>query len=208
MTKRRSGIKPVAKQGDKLTAKEALFVAYYPVCLNGTKAAEMAGYEGNRNVLAVTASENLRKPKIRRAIDARLKKMAMSADEILARLTDHARGTMDDFVDAKTGLLNLRDAAEAGKLHLLKKLRVKTQTVTGEGTAPVEIKSIEFELYDAQAALLNLHRMLRLDKGLPTEIVGMLPDLIVAMQKAGVKPSDVFNEIMRTLSEAEHAHGK
>lgn len=39
---------------------------------NGTLAAELAGYKGSKATLAAIASENLRKPKIRAAIDQRV----------------------------------------------------------------------------------------------------------------------------------------
>jgi phage terminase small subunit len=53
-----------------MTKKQKLFVEHYNG--NGTEAAQLAGYAGNRAVLAQTASDNLRKPDIRLAIDNRI----------------------------------------------------------------------------------------------------------------------------------------
>jgi phage terminase small subunit len=56
---------------DELTDKQRLFVTHYVACLNATRAAELARYEGNRITLAAIGYENLRKPQIRAASDAR-----------------------------------------------------------------------------------------------------------------------------------------
>lgn len=82
-----------------LTGKQRAFVDQYFLCeFNGTEAAARAGYQGNRDSLAVTASENLRNPKVRAVIDGRLAERTMSADEVLMRLTDHGRGSAEDII--------------------------------------------------------------------------------------------------------------
>jgi phage terminase small subunit len=53
----------------KLTAKQQTFVDGYAG--NGTDAARKAGYAGSDNVLAQVARENLRKPHVAAAIEAR-----------------------------------------------------------------------------------------------------------------------------------------
>lgn len=57
-----------------LTPKQQRFVDLYDG--NGTEAARLAGYGGNDNVLAVTARDLLRNPKIDAAIKARIAKSA------------------------------------------------------------------------------------------------------------------------------------
>ena len=105
----------------------------------------MAGYGGDDNVLGVTAYNNLRKPKIREAIEARLETEAMAANEVLWRLAEQARGSVADFIEITEDgwTINLEKAKEAGKLHLIKKLKVS-------GDVP------EIELHDQQAALTLL----------------------------------------------------
>lgn len=66
-----------------LTAKQRLFIDWYvsaEVNMNGTEAARRAGYKGCDNQLAVAAYQNLRKPHIKREIDARIGKAAEGAD--------------------------------------------------------------------------------------------------------------------------------
>lgn len=46
---------------------------------------------------------------------------------------------------------------------------------------------------------------MRLLRGLPTEIIGILPDLVQAISNAGLKPSDVFQEMLNSLREVRHA---
>ena len=53
-----------------MTKKQKSFVEHYNG--NGTEAAKLAGYAGSRAVLAQTASDNLRNPDIRSALDARI----------------------------------------------------------------------------------------------------------------------------------------
>jgi phage terminase small subunit len=86
-----------------LTPKQQLFVEAYLGVSHGnvTDAARRAGYAGNAKTLHAIGAENLEKPGIRELVADRLKaaKKAMEADEVLGLLSDHARGTMDDFVD-------------------------------------------------------------------------------------------------------------
>jgi hypothetical protein len=76
-----------------LTIKQHLWVDAYLGSANGNgvAAARRAGYKGNDNVLAVTANDNLRNPKIRAEIERILKQSAIGRDELLKRLSDLAR---------------------------------------------------------------------------------------------------------------------
>lgn len=136
---------------DDLTDKQRLFVDHYVACLNATEAAARAGYQGSRATLAVTGHENLRNPKIRAAVDAALTDSAMPASEVLARLTDQARASLDGLFSPRgTGItLDLAAAQRAGLLHLVKKY-TKTD------------RSVSVEIYDAQAALIHLGKVHRL----------------------------------------------
>src|SRR5689334_13493060 len=139
----------------ELTDKQRLFVEHYLSCLNATEASARAGYQGSRNVLAVTGHENLRNPKIRAEINARMAELVMPADEVLFRLTEHAAGSMADFMSLKgRGVaLDLKKAAVADKLHLVKKYSKTKQGVS-------------IELYDAHAAqaLLGKHHGLFIER--------------------------------------------
>lgn len=133
---------------DKLTTKQRLFVEAYLANPNATDAARKAGYKGNDNTLAQVGKENLRKPYIAALIGERVEQAAMSADEVLSRLSEHARASLFDVIDAD-GNFDLEMARQRGKDHLLKKFKV---TYTKEGMTR------EYEIHDPQAALVHLGR--------------------------------------------------
>jgi len=66
----------------RLTEKQRAFVEAYmgEAEGNATRAAELAGYQGNENTLSTVGSENLRKPKIRQAIRNRVTTDPLVAD--------------------------------------------------------------------------------------------------------------------------------
>jgi phage terminase small subunit len=136
-----------------LTDRQQLFIEHYLVCLNGAEAARRAGYaaRGARQ----EAHRLLTNADIRAAIDARMAEYVMPANEVLARLTDTARGSMADFltIGPRGTRIDLRRAAEADKLHLVKKY---SKTKQGES----------IELYDAHTAkeLLGKYHKLWTDK--------------------------------------------
>jgi phage terminase small subunit len=130
----------------RLTNKQRAFIEHYLKCWNAAESARRAGY--SERTARFIGSENLTKPNIRAEIDKRLEELAMSAAEVLARLTDQATASMADFIslDDETGYprLDLKQAFERGKLHLLKKMRV-----TDQG-------HLTIELHDGQKALMLL----------------------------------------------------
>lgn len=77
-----------------LTEKQKRFIDYYVETGNATEAAKKAGY--SEKTAAVTGHDNLRKPNIKSAIDARLKeleeKRVADAREVLIVLTAILRG--------------------------------------------------------------------------------------------------------------------
>lgn len=133
-----------------LTNKQQAFVEHYLRIWNATEAARQAGYS------AKTANQQgprlLVNVGIQAAISARLAELKMGADEVLTRLSSHARGTMDDFV--RGDYIDLERARERGVMHLVKKFKVTT-TTDGKD---FETHRTEIELYDAQAALVQLGR--------------------------------------------------
>lgn len=76
----------------------------------------------------------------------------MNAGEVIARLSDHARGSMSDFlvIDADgEARIDLAKAKRARRLQLIRRLRLGDD-------------GVEVDLYDAQAALIQLGRHYRL----------------------------------------------
>src|SRR3972149_3213140 len=112
--------KPPGQSKKRLTSRQRAFIAYYIETWNAAEAARRAGY--SEKTARFIGSQNLTKLNIRAEIDRRLAAMAMSAEEILARLKDQAGASMADFVsvDEETGeaKLDLAKAEKAGKPHL------------------------------------------------------------------------------------------
>ena len=127
----------------ELTNKQKLWLEEYLQCWNATEAARKAGYKNPRH----SGYENRTKPYIEKRIRQRLRESAMSADEVLSRLAEQARGTIADFIDASvaSGIPDLTEAREKGLLHLMKSISWTKQ-------------GMRIELYDAQAALVHLGR--------------------------------------------------
>jgi phage terminase small subunit len=172
-----------------LTDLQAEFVNQYFLCgLNATEAVVQAGYKvKNRNVAGVIGSENLRKPKIRNAIDERLQENAMSADEVIYRLSEQARGSHIDFWDVSDRgfpKLNLKKAEERGKMHIVKKIKV-SQSEHGP--------SLEIELYDAQSALVQLGRYYKLftDK---VEVTDWQSEAVLSIRSGEVQYAELAEE--------------
>lgn len=126
----------------KLTEKQRRFVDYYVETGNASEAARRAGYA--EKAAYRTGSENLRKPQVKAAIDARLKeledKRIAKADEILQFLTSTLRGevkeervvvegTGEGRSDARiiTVQVSARDRLEAAK-SLLKRYPMQLDT--------------------------------------------------------------------------------
>jgi phage terminase small subunit len=156
-----------------LTTKQRVFVERY--LQNGFNATEAARYAGYSEKTAYSiGQENLKKPEIESIIQARLDQEAMSANEVLHRLAEHARATADDFLtiervkrirppdnegdqgeeyEVTIIRLDLVRASENGKLHLIKSLK---DTKYG----------IAVDLHDSQSALalLGKHHKLFVDR--------------------------------------------
>jgi hypothetical protein len=108
------------------------------------------------DVAAVCASQLLRKSKVSEEIERRLKEHQMSADEVIARLSQQARGEYADYIGAD-GRVNIYEMVKDGKGHLIKK--IKTRTLI-DGTDPEGMTQVdEVEFYDAHAALVDIGRV-------------------------------------------------
>ena len=140
-----------------LTNKQQIFIAEYLKDFNATRAAKSAGY--SKKTAAFIGAENLKKPYLAALIEEEKASRMMSANEVLTRLTEHARGDMGKFMDVTSMgfVLDIKKAQELGLTHLIKKIRQKVTTIIKDGEE-VETQQVEIELYDAQAALVQLGR--------------------------------------------------
>ena len=141
----------------KLSNKQKVFIDEYLICFNGAQAARNAGY-AKKSIYAISY-ENLRKPEIREEIDRRMAEVHMSSAEVLARLSDHARGSHRPFVKiAEDGFVyfDFSNPEALNNLHLVKKIETKrTRRVEGKGEDQEtwEDEWVKVELHDPQHAL-------------------------------------------------------
>lgn len=141
-----------------LTNKQRVFVEEYLRCWNATEAALVAGY-ADRSARQ-QGSRLLTNDDIAAEIKLRVAEKAMTADEVLIRLAQHARGDMGDFLDisSMSFQVDLSGAVEKKLTHLIKKVKQRT-TTTIRNDEETETHDIEIELYDAQSALVQLGRV-------------------------------------------------
>lgn len=130
-----------------LSPKQQAFIEHYLALWNASEAARRAGY--SEKTAYSIGQENLKKPEIAAAIQARLSELKMSADEVLTRLAEQARGSLKPFLRVNgAGDLSGFDLSDDQPLHLLKKASHSKRTYKDTTEETVTI-----ELYDAQAAL-------------------------------------------------------
>lgn len=138
-----------------LTSKERSFVYEFVVDFNGTKAAQRAGYSPkNERAAAVTASRMLRKANISRAIEEFVAAKAMSAEEVLYRLTLIARGNIRPFITINN-MIEMQTSEADAALGLVKSFQERTDKVGAKLELHDSLKALEL-LGKANGALSNL----------------------------------------------------
>lgn len=138
----------------ELTHKQRLFVAYYlgEAKGNATQAARMAGYAWPHKV----AERLVGKSGIKAAIAAKLAKAAMSADEVLARLSEFAAADLSEYITVDEDGEGWVDLTRAKKrLRVVKKLKFTRKTFERDGIATTDTTA-EIELHSPLAALDKL----------------------------------------------------
>lgn len=141
----------MAEDQKKLTAKERAWADAYLITLSKAGAARLAKYKGDNATLAHIGWENYRKAHIQAYMKDKLDRMAMPANEIIARLGKMASSSLSDFADIK----NSQDLAECEDGAVIKKF--KRDVITDQLGRQHE--KIEIELYDAQAALVHIGKV-------------------------------------------------
>jgi phage terminase small subunit len=160
----------VAQHPDERTAelrmntKQEAFVNEYLKDHNGTQAAIRAGY--SKRSATAEASRLLTNDNISGAIKARIAEKTMSADEVLTRLADIARGDITDLMDVTSMgfTIDLTGDGEGGKnphTKLIKKIKQKVTThiAKNESDEDREVVETEIELYSAQDALNTIAKL-------------------------------------------------
>lgn len=123
-----------------LSTKQLAFVEHYLQCWSETEAARRAGYANpNNNAHRLMVNDG-----VATAIQTRLAELKMSADEVLTRLADHARGSIAPFLfTTSAGEPIGFNLSPDRPLHLVKKV-----SITDKGAS--------IELHDSQTALALL----------------------------------------------------
>lgn len=160
-----------------LNQKQTAFVEEYLTCWNSAEAARRAGY--SEKTARSIGSENLTKPDIKAAIEARLAELKMSADEVLVRLTKIGRANIADFAHVSSGN-DLRELGDSAAV--VKKFKRK---ITRDNKTETEYEELELELYPADVNLERLGRHLGLfdgagsseDKPLIVKVIKGMPEV-------------------------------
>lgn len=171
----------------QLNVKQQAFIEHYLICWSATEAAKRAGY--SPKTAYAQGSRLLNHAEVKAAIAGRIAELKASADEVLMRLAAHSRGSIADFL-TEAGDVDLNAARAAGKLHLIKKLK---RTTRSDDDSHV-YTTTEIELYDAQAATVQLgrHHGLFADR---LEIV----DWREEARKAGLQPEQLVTSFEQAL---------
>lgn len=157
-----------------LSNKRRVFVEEYLRCWNATEAARRAGYahpdrQGPRLLGNVVVQE---------AIQARLAEIKVSADEVLIRLAQQARGEHTAYL-CKDGTVDLAKLLADGKGHLVK------------GTKWDKSGNLIVEFYDGQRALELLGKHLGLFKdGVQVDISDALAGILERLADQGGTADD------------------
>lgn len=171
-----------------MNTKQTIFVNEYLKCWNASEAARRAGYNGKSNVYGPTLLANLSiKAEIRRRMD----EMTLSADEVLAGLSEQATVSIADFL--KPNSLEIDPVKVHEKGHLIKSL---SWTQYGP----------KIELYDNQAAKVHIGKV----HGMFTEnfkVSDWRTELIEAIKQGKIKVEDIptvlgDNELAREFIES------
>lgn len=176
--------------------------------LNATRAYMKTHPESSYDSARSSSSELLAKPNIVLFINDRMKKKAMQADEVVARLSDIARGNHLPFIKvASDGFIYFDFSQPEAKdyMHLIKKIETKRERrIEGAGADAEEWEGewVKVELHDAHAALRDLGRWHKLfvdrveNSGFSIEIPWdeLTPEQIIRLEQ-GVDPAVIKKEV-------------
>ena len=140
----------------ELSDDELTWCERYLTHFNPTRAAKEVFPESDHP--SGKASTLKKNPHVLNYIKARVKERALVADEVLAQLAEIATSTIEDFIVLPEGVtipfFDLQKAKEAGKLHLIKRIKYVDKGPGSRGAG------VEVELYDRMQALEMIGRHL------------------------------------------------
>lgn len=128
-----------------MTTKEQVWLIEYLKCWNATEAARRADYKWPNKVGSQL------KTRFAADIAAEIDEKKMSADEVLTRTADIARGDLAAYITVY-GELDIEQLKADGLGHLLKKYKRTRRTFTRKDGEEIETETLEAELYAADVA--------------------------------------------------------
>lgn len=181
--------KDKAPKKKPLSIKHKAFIDEYMRSLNATQA-YMRIYKGTSyNAARSSSADLLANPSIKAEIAARFEARSMPKEEVIARLSDMARGTHYPFIEVDSdGFVYFDFSSEEAKnyLHLIKKIKSKrNRQITGKGEEAItwEGEWVEVELHDAKDALIQIGKYERLFDPDPDESAKFTAPQIVEIIK-------------------------
>lgn len=146
-----------------LTHQMQRFVEVYARTLNASKAARVAGYASSS--AHVAGCRLLKMPKIKDALRQEMEKAIMPEEEVVARLTSMARGSIEVFMredeaEELQPLLDFSSDLAQDNLHLIKELEVTEDVVSPKNATDEYVlrRKTKIKLHDAKDALKELLR--------------------------------------------------
>jgi len=139
-----------------LSPKHRKFCEEYLRLWNATDAYLAAYPKSSRDSARRDGSRLLTNADIAAEIQMRVEELALSANEVLVRLAEHARADYKDFLAvAENGDIALNMEKAEGKTHLIKRV-TQRRTVRTTKDTQIDETVLSVELHDAQAALVQL----------------------------------------------------
>lgn len=181
--------------------KQLEFVNQYFLCgFNATEAYQRAYGTEDYNSAAASASRLLKDVKVKQEIEARFEARAMSANEVIDRLSQIARADFGDCMD-DDGQIDIKKVKQARKTHLIKKIKQRRFTTpTADADAPTLGQDLEVEFYSSHEALRDMAKI----HSLFTEknrVEDWRTDLIDLLKKGEISAELVLQQLDRATAQ-------
>jgi phage terminase small subunit len=139
-----------------LSAKQSAFIEEYLRCWNATDAYQAIYPKSSRDAARASAARLLANASISEEVQRRVDERAMSANEVLTRLAEHARADYKDFLAvADNGDIALDMDKAEGKTHLIRRV-TQRRTIRTTKDTQIDETVLSLELHDAQTALVQI----------------------------------------------------
>lgn len=166
-----------------LTDKQKVWLETYLTCWNATEAARQAGYAFPN----VEGPKNLVNPSLAEVVKSRIAEKAMTADEVLIRLGEQARSTMDDFLILRPVRVTPTVTRPVGEViaALAAQVEFEEEYADRAGLEGKEMEAHTAEMARIRRRILRLQIRLERDPDATEDVPGptieqMVPDIDLA----------------------------